>query len=693
VFVLAALVFCGNLRSIGAGDTLPTRYLPFSLLRAHSTDLDEFTALYDEAARQRYPLLDGIPYFLRRPDRHYLSAYSPAPALLALPVYALPVAAGMPASSPWVAHLEKLSAALIAAASVALLFAALRRLTTVGWAFTVAVVYAFGTSTLSISSQALWQHGPSQLFLALALYFLVRLLDDERALGPAALALGVAVVMRSTNLFLAAPVCAFILYRYRRSALRAALLLLVPVAIQAAYDLLHFHTLGTGLGQGAVPVTAPFSQTSLLEGVAGVLVSPARGLFVFSPVLLLSLPGIVLVWRHGPVLFRALSLGLPLVVLLVGKWIMWWGGHTFGPRLLADLTPVLCFFLYPLGDLMRRRVVARTLFAVLAALSVSIHLLGAFFYDMRWDGMMQIDRNPSALWLWRTGPLAFYAREAAGALHDRVVPAGAQRSTQPTSVSAPAMLAASYEAPQLPVEAIAGGLIATSVTVRNSGRAVWLASTAGRPGTVRLGWRWREQERDVLVGSEALPADVGPGAVWVFDVRMAVPAAPGAYTLVIDLLSDRVTWFSDQGSVPVRRTVTVQPADLSHVLAQPRLAEPHKPHVAVATDRSSYRPGDLIRLEVRLRNPGRPRGFDAYLVLRGPEASQFIYDGQVLTRWTGGPWPAWVKGLPLPARGSGRFAISLASLPGGRYIWYFVLTESGTFQVLAAASTGFDVGP
>jgi hypothetical protein len=306
---------------------------------------------------------------------------------------------------------------------------------------------------------------------------------------------------------------------------------------------------------------------------------------------------------------------------------------------------------------------------------------------------VQIDRNPSMLWSWRGGPLAFYAREAAAALPAAVVPTGASRGAQPTSASAPAMLAASYAPSPIPDQAIAGSLVEASVKVRNSGRALWLASTGGQVGTVRLGWRWRQDEREVLVGSEALAADVAPGGEWRFDVRMAVPAAPGRYTLVVELFSDRLTWFSDQGSAPIRRAVIVHPPEVSRVLAQAVPADRLWPRVALTTDRLSYRPRDPVQLNARLRNPGRPRGFDAYLVLSGPNGSQFLYDGQVLTRWTGGPWRPWVKGLPLPARVTGRFAVSLASLPAGRYRWHLVLTEPTTYRVVSAATAECDVTP
>jgi hypothetical protein len=64
-------------------------------------------------------------------------------------------------------ELEKLAATLITALSVLLLFFAIRRMAQDRIAWFIALIYAFGTSGFNISSQALWQHGPSQLFLTL----------------------------------------------------------------------------------------------------------------------------------------------------------------------------------------------------------------------------------------------------------------------------------------------------------------------------------------------------------------------------------------------------------------------------------------------------------------------------------------------------------------------------------------------
>src|SRR5262245_39198374 len=120
--------YLANGRVIGSGDTLPARYLPWSMIERQTLDLDPFAALYDEQARRAFPLLDGVPYYLREERGHYRSAYPVGPAVTALPVYAVPVLLGARPDSAWPGRLEKLSAAIITALSVAVLHKALREL-------------------------------------------------------------------------------------------------------------------------------------------------------------------------------------------------------------------------------------------------------------------------------------------------------------------------------------------------------------------------------------------------------------------------------------------------------------------------------------------------------------------------------------------------------------------------------------
>lgn len=215
LLLVVVLVYLANGRSIGAGDTVPARYLPISMLREFNFDLDEFTFLYDETGRRTYPFIGDRPFFLLPREGHYYSVYPIGPALLALPLYILPVSAGMTATSAWVVRLEKLSATLITALSVLFLFWTLRELTRERWALIIASVYAFGTSSLSVSSQALWQHGPSQLCFALSSYLLVKGMRETAYISYVGFPLAASILMRPTNALLVLPLGVYLLHQHR----------------------------------------------------------------------------------------------------------------------------------------------------------------------------------------------------------------------------------------------------------------------------------------------------------------------------------------------------------------------------------------------------------------------------------------------------------------------------------------------
>ncbi|GAP08780.1 MAG TPA: hypothetical protein DEQ80_06310 [Anaerolinea thermolimosa] len=79
------------------------------------------------------------------------------------------------------------------------------------------------------------------------------------------------------------------------------------------------------------------------EALWGITFSPFRGLFFFSPLLLLSLPGFVSWWRSRQ--YRAewwVSLAsVGLMFLFNASSIMWWGGFAVGPRYILPAVPFL----------------------------------------------------------------------------------------------------------------------------------------------------------------------------------------------------------------------------------------------------------------------------------------------------------------------------------------------------------------
>jgi len=77
-----------------------------------------------------------------------------------------------------------------------------------------------------------------------------------------------------------------------------------------------------------------FKDGHLLE----LLFSPFHGLFFWSPLLLLTLPGLYVLTRKDLLLGVGLSTFLLLQILLNSWALYWWGGYSFGSRFFVDYT-------------------------------------------------------------------------------------------------------------------------------------------------------------------------------------------------------------------------------------------------------------------------------------------------------------------------------------------------------------------
>lgn len=413
LFLLTILIYGLNGKTLWSGDTIPARYLPLSLVRELDFDLDEFPFLYESE----------LPYFLRSSLGHIISVYPPWAGVLALPVYIGPALFGVDPTPLLMEDLEKRAAMLITAVSVLVLFFALRRVTLEKTAWFIAVIYAFGTSSFSTSSQALWQHGAVQLFLTLTIYCIVKGLEVPRFSAYSGFALGCMVISRPLNLIVTFPVVIYMVHKQRDQLVGFILAGVPPLLLFIVYNAFYFGSpFTTGFGGAVVTPSAVISTqlslftTPLFAGIAGVLVSPGRGLLVYSPVFVFSMVGMIVAWREPKYLYlRYLSFVPILLFIVVSKWIGWWGGDCYGPRLLADVTPILCFLLYPAVDYYKGKKVVKYAIIALAALSIGMHTIGAgrdrVAGEKTWTAHYEIGRHPERLWSWRDSPPMYYGRQ------------------------------------------------------------------------------------------------------------------------------------------------------------------------------------------------------------------------------------------------------------------------------------------
>ena len=278
--------------------------------------------------------------------------------------------------------------------------------------FGVGLIFALGTSAWSTASRSLWQHGPSMLALSLALLAVLRL---ERGAQPRrmAAALGAAVagayVLRPTNAIAVAAFSVLVVLRHRRWLGTYLLGLCSVLAVFVAVNLATYRlVLPPYFSAGRISLHGEY-----LEAVAGNLVSPARGLLMFSPVVVLSLIGFILqvrgrALRPLEVLAAACVVAQLLVVSAQNEG--WWAGHAFGPRFMSDVLPFLAYLSIPAVEalLTALRTSTPTLRAKVAAcgaafaiaVSVAINAQGAYLRSATcWNARpVNIDFQPDRVW-------------------------------------------------------------------------------------------------------------------------------------------------------------------------------------------------------------------------------------------------------------------------------------------------------
>jgi hypothetical protein len=99
-------------------------------------------------------------------------------------------------------------------------------------------------------------------------------------------------------------------------------------------------------------------------GLMGVLLDQQSGLFFASPVYVLAIPGMILLWRRE----RTLTIGCVIVFISVylpnGAYTVWHGGYAAPARMLTPVVPVLAIGIASMLDAWGTR--ARRLFSLLA---------------------------------------------------------------------------------------------------------------------------------------------------------------------------------------------------------------------------------------------------------------------------------------------------------------------------------------
>lgn len=558
-----------------AGDDVPNRLIPFSILGYGTLTLDPFREQVNA---------DPAHYYVEERRSSLVSLYPLGAAVVALPVY-VPCYAWLRArghgSAAWLFAASKLAgklaAATIAAACAALLFLMLRRRVSAATAAAITLTFGLGSGMWVIASQQLWQHGPGVLCILLGMWFLTLpgspaaadAATADAAAAPragwaaaAGFALGMAFAVRPQNVFFLAAGGAYLLLRggdpgrRRRSVLGFVLGSAPPVAATLAYSLYNFGTVLGGYSR-FVPHLQP--QVAL-GGMAGLLLSPNRGLLVFSPAALLGLWGMAAALRHWrqELLLASFSAAAVMYVLLHASTTTWAGGGSFGPRYLTEALPILALAAGLVVPALPRWGKASALLLVLA--SVLVEIDGAVCYPAsNWHA--RTAAYPEASWDFRHPMLLEDLRTwlARRTLSSPPAPVPLPDSAFKVAWQRVVWRKMDWPAMRWVATGVLEGLhprerVLALVTLRNAGDRAWPDAAAADPArsgiyAVRLAYRWRRasgwrpyEERADL--REPLAAGQA-AAVWI---PVIAPPEPGYYQLQFDLVQERIAWFADKGA-------------------------------------------------------------------------------------------------------------------------------------------------
>ena len=333
-------------------------------------------------------------------DGKEYAPYGLVPSIMAVPFYLFGAEVGRLAPSPFDDYIKRLFVcfldSFVTAATCCLVFLFSRKLRYPP-KVSLLVALAFGVSTIAWPYSKHFHSEPvTGLWLVLAVYAaFVGVRSQSRTwLFLAGFALGLSVGSKVSTAVVVPGMLTYVaMFRsaergcpFRKTVEKLLAfglgLAVIGVAILFLNDLRFGNPFQTGYQAVASPATA--FQPFVLHGIAGLLVSPGKSVFIYSPIALASLFTLRSFWSRFPLETLLFAFIVGSHVLLYGLLTFWHGDASWGPRYLV---PITAFFVLPVGAALSWadlpwRPLAWKLFSITFAVGLLVQLGGVLFnYD------------------------------------------------------------------------------------------------------------------------------------------------------------------------------------------------------------------------------------------------------------------------------------------------------------------------
>ena len=109
--------------------------------------------------------------------------------------------------------------------------------------------------------------------------------------------------------------------------------------------------------------------------------SANNGLFIYSPIILLSIIGLILMIKHKSILGLYIGILFLIMSYIFASWWNWWFGCSFGARSFVEYYSLLIIPFCYLWNTIRKKAIFNYVFLAIVGLCCYVNLSIEYYYD------------------------------------------------------------------------------------------------------------------------------------------------------------------------------------------------------------------------------------------------------------------------------------------------------------------------